>query len=232
MRNFTMAAVVGVLLSVGPGWTAASPGTSRLAQEAGLLLAGTWVLNEDPSDDPRAGPSRRAEDDARRRGGRPGFGGGPGGFGRDPGGFGGRGGRFGGRGGDRPDPEQAARLREAARDLMTAARRMTIAGNAEEVVLTYNDGRVVRLIPDGREHAGLAGTRARVTRNTRWRGETLEADIELQGGRALSVRQTYDVQAAGEGNSRQLIVTTHVRGGELRRGGEREIRRVYDEGEP
>ena len=232
MRNLTTVAVVGVLLGVGPGWSEASSAAWPPAQEAGLLLAGTWVLNDELSDDPRAVSSGPADDEARRRGGRPGFGGGRDGFGRDPGGFGGRGGRFGGRGGDRPDPEQAARLREAMQDLMTAPRRMTIAGNAEEVVLTYNDGRVVRLIPDGREHAGLAGTRGRVTRTTRWRGETLEADIELQGGRALSVRQTYDVRAAGPGNGRQLIVTTHVRGGRLLRGHEREIRRVYDEGEP
>ncbi len=237
MQNLTTVAVVGVLLSVGPGWTAASSGPSQPVQKAGLLLAGTWVLNDELSDDPRAGRGERvddgrADDDARRRGGRPGFGGGPGGFGRAPGGFGGRGGRSGGRGGDRPDPEQAARLREAVRDLMTAARRMTITGNTQEVVLAYNDGRVVRLIPDGREHAGLAGTRARVTRTTRWRGETLETDIELQAGRALSLRQTYDVRAAGDGSSRQLIVTTHVRGGRLRRGDEREIRRVYDDGEP
>lgn len=235
MRNLTTVAVLGVLLGVGPGWTAGSPGASRLVQEAGLVLAGTWVLNDELSDDPRAGRGGRADDEARRRGGRPGFGGGPDGFGRNPGGFGGRGGRggrLGGRGGGRPDPEQAAGMREAVLDLMTAPRRMTIAGNAEEVVLTYNDGRVVRLIPDGREHAGLAGTRARVTRTTRWRDATLETDIELQAGRALSVRQTYDVQAVGDGNSRQLIVTTHVRGGRLRRGDEREIRRVYDEGAP
>ena len=142
MRKLTTVTVVGVLLGVSAGWTAASPGASGLAQEAGLPQAGTWVLNDELSDDPRAGRGERADGDARRRGGRPGFGGGPGGFG-------GRGGRFGGRGGDRPDPELAARMREAMRDLMTAARRMTIAGDAEEVVLTFNDGRVVRLIPDG-----------------------------------------------------------------------------------
>ena len=229
MRILTTAAVVGVVLGAGSGWTAASARTARPVQEAALPLAGTWVLNDELSDDPRAGRAERPDDDARRRGGRPGFGGRPGGSGPGPGGFGGRGGRFGGRGGARPDPEQAARLREALGQIMAAARRLTIAGDAEEVRLTYEDGRVVRLIPDGREHAGLAGTRGRLTRTTRWRGEKLETEIELQARRSVNVRQTYEVRAGGDG-SPQLIVTTRVEGGR-RRGGDREIRRVYDAGE-
>ena len=118
-----------------------------------------------------------------------------------------------------------AERQEAMRDLMTAPRRMTIVADEDEIVLTYGDRRVVRLIPDGREHSGLAGTRARVTRRTRWRGAALEAEIELQSRMELRVRQTWEVRTADDGH-RQLIVTTRVDGG--RRDRDRELRRVYD----
>ena len=123
-----------------------------------------------------------------------------------------------------------AGVREAMRDLLSAARRMTITGDRSEVVLTY-EGRVVRLIPDGREHAGIAGSSAQVKRTTQWKGETLEAEIELQSRRKFTVRQTYEVQDGPDGG-RQLIVTSHVEGGRSRRDGDRELRRVYDAGEP
>ena len=61
-------------------------------------------------------------------------------------------------------------------------------------MLTRDDRRVVRLIPDGREHAGLAGTRARVTRRTRWRGATLETEIELRPRMQPRMRQTCEVR--------------------------------------
>ena len=183
-------------------------------------LAGSWVINEDLSDDPRPQPGGREGDDERR--GRGGFGDpgwGPGG------GFGGRGG-FGGGGGD---PRQMARMRagmqEALRDLMTAPRRMTITAGEREIVLAYDDRRVVRLIPDDREHSGLAGTSARVTRKTRWRGAALETEIELQSRMELRVRQRYEVRTT-EAGTRQLVVTSRIDGG--RRGRDRELRRVYD----
>ena len=118
-----------------------------------------------------------------------------------------------------------ANMQEAIRDLTTAPRRMTVVADEREIVLTYDDRRVVRLIPDGREHSGLAGTSARVTRRTRWRGATLEAEIELQSRMELRVRQTYEVRSAEFGD-RQLIVTTRIDGG--RRDRDRELRRVYD----
>ncbi|GIS98034.1 MAG: hypothetical protein CM1200mP25_2710 [Acidobacteriota bacterium] len=38
---------------------------------------------------------------------------------------------------------------------------------------------MVRLLPDGREHAGLAGTSMRVTRVTQWDDTTLVTEIQL-----------------------------------------------------
>ena len=231
-------AIAGTALGAWLGGSAGAAASGG-AQDAEFVLAGTWVLNDELSDDPRArGGERdgdRDDESARRPGGRGGFGGGPGGFGgRRPGGFGGRGGFGGGPGGrdgERPDPERMAAVREAMRELLAAPRRMTIAGDADEVALTYGDGRVVRLIPDGREHAGLAGSSAQVKRTTQWNGETLEAEIELQSRRKFTVRQTYAVQDGPDGG-RQLIVTSQIEGGRSRRNGDRELRRVYDAGEP
>jgi hypothetical protein len=231
MQRLAGSVIAAVALGGAPCLTAAASVESGAAQDNERALAGSWVINEDLSDDPRPQPGGPEEDDERR--GRGGFGGpgwGPGGGVGGRGGFGGRGGGFGGRGGvGVGDPEQMARMRagmqDAMRDLMTAPRRMTIAADEREIVLTYDDRRVVRLIPDGREHSGLAGTSARVTRRTRWRGGTLVTEIELQSRVELRVQQSYEVRGTDDG-ARRLIVTSHVDGG--RRGGEHELRRVYD----
>ena len=234
MQRFAI--VTAAVVAFGVASTSAASAEWGAGQGPERALAGSWVINADLSDDPRSQPGGRDGDDQRRRPGGgfgdPGWGPG-GGFGGRGGGFGGRGGGFGGRGGGfggrDVDPEQMARMRaglqEAMRDLMTAPRRMTIVAGEREIVLTYDDRRVVRLIPDGREHSGLAGATARVTRRTRWRGATLEAEIELQSRLELRVRQTYDVRVTDEG-ARQLVVTSRIDGG--RRGRDRELRRVYD----
>ena len=176
-------------------------------------LSGVWLLNWELSDDPRAqAPS--GVGDGGRRGGRPG-----GGFG-GAGGFGGRGG-WPGRpdGGSRPDPERAARTREAFADLLTAPRQMTIEQDAREIRFAYDDGRYVRIVPDDREHAGIAGT-SEVTRRARWENGVLVIGIRLDSG--PEVLHELEVRLEGE----QLIVTTTVEP----RGSQDEIRlqRVYD----
>ena len=188
---------------------------------------GTWVLNDDLSDalPPRAEMSKGNRG---RRGG--GFAGPGGGFGgRGGGGLGGRRGGFGGRTGGRVPPEdralRRAGLEEAIKDLTTAPRRMTIDGSPEAIVLTYNDRRVVRLLPDGREHAGLAGTSMRVTRVTQWDDTTLVTEIQLDSRVKFEIEQTYHVHDGEYGL--QLVVTSRFNGGPFGRE-TREIRRVYD----
>ena len=214
LRSLAIGAVAVVVLGGASDTAVAAPAATGAVQHHERTLDGSWIVNEDLSDDLRPRPPRRDGDDERRdRGsfGRPGRGR-----------FGGRGGGFGG------DPERAARMRanlqEALRDLLTAPRRMTIVTDPDEIVLTYDDGRVVRLIPDDRERAGLAGTSAQVTRRTSWRGTALEAEIELQARVGIRVHQSYEVRTSD--GHRQLLVTTRVDGG--RRGREREFRRVYD----
>ena len=191
------------------------------------VLLGTWVLNDDLSD---ALPPRTemSKGNRGRRGG--GFSGPGGGFGGPGGGgLGGRRGRFGGRTGGRVPPEdralRRAGLQEAIKDLTTAPRRMTIGGTPEEIVLTYNDRRVIRLLPDGREHAGLAGTSMRVTRVTQWDDATLVAEIQLDSEVKFEIEQKYRVHDGEDGL--QLVVTSRFNGGPFGRE-TREIRRVYD----
>ena len=190
------------------------------------VLLGTWVLNDDLSDalPPRAEMSKGNR--GRRGGGFAGPGGGFGGPGG--GGLGGRRGGFGGRTGGRVPPEdralRRAGLQEAIKDLTTAPRRMTIDGSPEAIVLTYNDRRVVRLLPDGREHAGLAGTSMRVTRVTQWDDTTLVTEIQLDSRVKFEIEQTYHVHDGEYGL--QLVVTSRFNGGPFGRE-TREIRRVY-----
>ena len=209
LRSLAIGTVAVVVFGGALHAAVAAPAATGAVQDHERTLDGSWVVNEDLSDELRPRPPRRDGDDERR---------GRGGFGRP----GRRGGGFGG------DPEQAARMRanlqEAIRDLLTAPRRMTIVTDPDEIVLTYDDGRVVRLIPDDREHSGLAGTSAQVTRRTSWRGTTLEAEIELQARVGIRVHQSYEVRISD--GHRQLIVTSRISGG--RRGREREFRRVYD----
>ena len=207
VRGILVMATAGALLGAGIG-RAAPSAAAGAEQESELVPAGAWVLNEELSDEAR---DRRGD---RRGGGRRGF---------------------GGRGGAGPDPERIARIQETVRGLVGAARRITIAGDAGEVVLTYGDGREVRLIPDGREHEGVAGSGAQVTRTTQWNGENLETATELPlptpVPRSLTVHQTYEVQDGADGG-RQLVVTSHIEGPARRlRAGDREVRRVYDAAE-
>ena len=208
---------------------------SAQALEDERSIQGVWVLNSELSDDPRAALGNEGRGNRERRGsgagggrGRGPGGGGFGGGGFGGGGFGGRGGGGGGRGGDRPDPEEMAEMREAMQsamnDLMTAARRMTIVETEREVLLTYGDGRVVRLIPDDQEHAGIAGSSMQVKRRTKWMGERLVTQIELESRMKVELEQTYEVLLDGQ----QLVITSRFEGDRFKNDEARELRRVYD----
>ena len=198
--------------------------TAEARQPAGeSTLEGVWVLNASLSDEmpkPSAagGDNSRAVRDDARRGSGPGVGGGF--FGRGPG---------GGRGGDRPDPEKMAANRKgmqsAMEDLTTASRRMTIVvTDRGEVLTTYADGRVMRLIPDDREHSGLAGTSMRVTRKTRWQGNQLVTEVELESRTKFQLHQTHQTDPDG----RVLRVTSRFEGDRFEDNEDQEFRLVYE----
>ena len=217
--RFTLTVVVVVALS--GAFRDARVLSSEVAQPefSPTSLEGGWVLNADLSDEPRARLEGVGDDRGRGRGrgvaGRRGSG--PGGRGR--------------AGGSPPTREELARLRqgiqEAVRDLMTAPRRMTIVMIENEIVATYDDGRVIRLVSDDQAHKGIAGTSMQVTRKTRWENEKLVTDISLDSRIEVKLEQTYEVRLT-DPEGKQLIVTSRFIGGRASNGDRRELRRVYD----
>ena len=217
--RFTLTVVVVILISgvLGDGRVLSHDLTQPESSPASL--EGVWVLNADLSDEPRARLEGVGDDRGRGRGrgaaGRRGSG--PGGRGR--------------AGGSPPTREELARLRqgiqEAVRDLMTAPRRMTIVMIENEIVATYDDGRVIRLVSDDQAHKGIAGTSMQVTRKTRWENEKLVTDISLDSRIEVKLEQTYEVRLT-DPEGKQLIVTSRFIGGRASNGDRRELRRVYD----
>ena len=118
-----------------------------------------------------------------------------------------------------------AAIQSAMEDLMRAPRRMTIVvDDGAEVVLTYGDGRVVRLIPDDQEHAGIAGNAMEVTRRTTWHDEQLATQIELQARRKFEIHQTYHVDPERQ----QLVVTSRFEGDRFDNDEDRTFQRIYE----
>ena len=217
--RFTLTVVVVVALSGVFGDARVLSSDVAQPESSTASLEGIWMLNADLSDEPRARLEGVGDDRGRGRGrgaaGRRGSG--PGGRGR--------------AGGSPPTREELARLRqgiqEAVRDLMTAPRRMTIVMIENEIVATYDDGRVIRLVSDDQAHKGIAGTSMQVTRKTRWENEKLVTDISLDSRIEVKLEQTYEVRLT-DPEGKQLIVTSRFIGGRASNGDRRELRRVYD----
>jgi hypothetical protein len=171
--------------------------------EGQVSLVGILELNRELSDEPRLRPERPKRD-------------------RN---------RLGGRGwGNRGQPpeilaERRAGVRAAIRDLMTPAHRLRITGTRDEMIMRCQDGRVVRFLPDGRQHAGIAGSSVRVTRTSEWDGKALVANIELEDSMGFELEEICQVRNGESG--RQLIVVSRFRGGPFRNAGEN-VQRVYN----
>ena len=167
------------------------------AQTAGPpSLVGSWTLNKDLSGQPgeRSTDDRRGDRQDGRRGGG-GFRGG--GFGGGRRGGGGRGGD-GGRGGF--DPEQAARARDAMRDIANAPEHLTIVQTDSMIIVTAQDGRTTRLSADGRK---IKDESTKLERKTKWEAGKLVSEITGLAG--AKIAESYWVDA----ERRQLHVTVH-----------------------
>jgi hypothetical protein len=181
-------------------------------------IAGAWTMNKDQSDAiPRARGDESGGDNSGRRGQRGGYGGGGHGGGR--GGYGGGMGRSGagGAGGGRMNPDDAARMREAMRDLTDPSDHLTITETDSMIVITGADGHTTRLSPDGKK---IKDENTGVERKTKWEGAKLVSEISgLGSGKAT---QTFVVVP----ETHQLRITVQMEG---RSGGQpRVISHVYD----
>jgi hypothetical protein len=172
-------------------------------------IVGAWTLNKDLSDQP---PSSSSDSGSNRSGSGSGSSGGYGGRGSRRGGGMGR----GGGGGATADPEQAARLRDAMRDLVTPSDHLTITKTDTLVVIAAADGRTTRLSPDGKK---VKDDNTKIERKTKWDGEKLVSEINgLGSGKAT---QTWSVDP----EAHQLRIAIVLDGG---RSGPRTVTQVYD----
>jgi hypothetical protein len=174
-------------------------------------LTGAWTLNKDQSDQPPSRDDSKGGDSGARHGGY-GRGGG-----MRHGGFGGGG--MGRNGGGRAgvDPEAAARMRDAMRDVMGAPDHLTIVQTESIVSITSNDGRTTRLSPDGKK---IKDDNTKIERKTHWDEGKLVSEINGLG--RGKVTQTFAVDPA----QHQLRIVLQMEGG--RSNNARTITHVYD----
>jgi hypothetical protein len=175
-------------------------------------IAGGWTLDRDLSDR-SYDPSEQGKPDDSARGDRRGGGRRGGGFGR-----GGRGGFDGGGSPGRPNPEDAARMREAMRDIANPPEHLVIVDTGSMIVLTGPDGRTLRLSPDGKK---IKDENTGIERKTTWVGGKLVSEITGLG--PTKIIQNYAVDA----ERRQLRIVDEFDGG---RGGAqaRTLTHVYN----
>jgi hypothetical protein len=197
-----VAVLIGVCLSAeSRAQSAPAPGS----------LAGAWTLNKELSDKPQTGTPQDDGTDRERRGGGGRMGGGMRG-GMRRGGMG-----RGGMGGDGMNPDEAKRMRDAMRDIMTAPERLTIVPTESMIVITAGDGRVTRLSPDGKK---IKDENTGIERRTKWDGGKLVSEVSGLGPGKITETYAIDPEHG------QLIVAVATEGSR----GPRAIgqRRVYD----
>jgi hypothetical protein len=199
MTTFTAVALV-----VAFGWSPGLPSAQGAQTAARPTLTGAWTLNKDLSDQ----APERGEREQGGRGGR------RGGEGMRRGGVGGRGMGRGGRG---SDPQDMARMRDAMRDLLEPADRLTIVETESMVIVTSSDGRTTRLSPDGKK---IKDENTNVERRTRRENGTLVSEISGLGPGKIT--QTFSVDQ----DTRQLRIVLLLEGG--RDAQPRTITHLYD----
>jgi hypothetical protein len=196
------------------GSASSGTGAATASADKAAPLTGAWTLNKDQSDQPQSAAPARDDGAAVPRGGGRRGGGRGGGFGG--GGFGGGRGAGGGR--VAVDPQEAARMREAMRDVLNPPDHLTIVSTGTMVLLTGADGRTTRLSPDGKK---IKDESTSIERKTKWDGANLVSEISgLNGGK---VTETYSLDA----DHHQFHIAAVIEG--VRGGQPRTISHVYDQ---
>lgn len=214
MRNLASFSVVIVAAVFIATWLAVE---SQAQAPEKVSLAGAWTVNKDLSDQP---PSSRQNGDQSGQGQGQGQGRhGGGGYGRGGGMHGGGGGygRGGGGGRSSMDPEAAARMRDAMRDIVNPPEKLTITQTDSMIVLTGPDGRTTRLSPDGKK---IKDDNTGIERKTKWDGGKLVS--EISGAGPGKITQSFSLDA----EHHQLKIVALLEGGRNKE--QRTITHVYD----
>ena len=118
------------------------------------------------------------------------------------------------------DPDQAARMRDAMRDLTGPSDHLTITQTDSLVVITGADGRTTRLSPDGKK---IKDDNTKVERKTKWDGDKLvseinglgtgkgDADVRRRSGDPSAAYRRPDGQRAAVSRARSRTSTTSTR---------------------
>jgi hypothetical protein len=186
VRRFVSVGMV-VLVSVLSGVWVERASRVHAQSDRPAAVVGAWTLNKDLSDTPsdQSAPGREERGDAGGGGGGGGRRRGGGGFGRGGGGGFGR----GGEAGVRSDPEQAARMRDAMRDIMNPPAHLIIVQAETMIVVTGPDGRTTRLSPDGKK---VKDESTKTERRTKWDGAKLVSEISGLGPRKITESYSVD----------------------------------------
>jgi hypothetical protein len=120
-------------------------------------------------------------------------------------------------GGQRMDPEEAARMRDAMRDVLDPSDRLTIVQTESMILVTGADGRTTRLSADGKK---IKDESTGIERKTKWDGGKLVSEISGLGPRKAT--QTFSVDP----DSKRLRITVEIDGGGSRQ--PRMVTHVYD----
>ena len=115
------------------------------------------------------------------------------------------------------NPDEAARMRDAMRDITQPSDHLTITQTESMVVITGADGRTTRLSPDGKK---IKDDNTKIERKTKWDGGKLVSEINGLGPGKMT--QTFAVDPEGK----QLRMTVVMEGGRSRE--PRTITQVYD----
>jgi len=174
-----------------------SPSAESAAQTEKAAIAGAWTMNKSLSDESGRG-DQPSDEHARQNGGGGRRGGG---YGRGGGGYGRGGYGRGGGGAPAVPPEEAARMRDAMRDVIDPPEHLLITETESMVILTSGDGRTVRLSPDGK---AIKDDNTKVERKTRWDGGKLVSEVSGLGRGKMT--QTFAISP----ELHQLRITVQI----------------------
>jgi len=119
------------------------------------------------------------------------------------------------------NPEDAARMRDAMRDITNPSDHLVITQTDSMVVLTGADGRTTRLSPDGKK---IKDDNTKIERKTKWDGAKLVTEISGLGSGKITQTLAVDQE------HKQLRLTVVMEGG--RSGQPRTLTQVYDADKP